>query len=63
MNTCGEGWMKSFLTEEIAGKSEFVTWGDPYSLSLVTTTFATNRKIGGVKPDAFSCLTLVEEPV
>lgn len=55
--------MKSFLIEEIAGKSEFVTWGDPYSSSLVTTTFATNRKIGGAKPDAFPCLPLVEEPV
>ena len=52
--------MKSFLIEGIAGKSEFVTWRDPYSLSLVTTTFATNRKIG-VKPGAFLCLALVEE--
>lgn len=63
VNTCDEGWMKSFLIKEIAGKSEFVTSGDPYSSSLVTTTFATNRKIGGVKPDAFPCLPLVEEPV
>lgn len=51
------------MIEEIAGKSEFVIWGDPYSLSLLTTTFATNRKIERVKPDAFPCLTLGEEPV
>jgi len=57
-NTC-ESWLKLFLIEDIAGKSEFVTWGNHCSLLLVTATFATNRKTG-VQHDAFSCLTLVE---